>query len=134
MATAGAASFRMTGRSGPTVREAGVPATLVMAPEATGAPGRVSTSGSRRAAVSGFVVVQRVIGGVHQRLERGPVAWMNGDADADGEGRLLAVPRHPLGHPPRHVPCRGVARLGRHQGELVPAEAGGGGDAAAGAE
>src|SRR2546430_13646798 len=45
IATAGAASFRMTGRSGPTVSAPGVRVVLIMAPEATGAPARGSTSG-----------------------------------------------------------------------------------------
>src|SRR3989442_1008026 len=88
IATAGAASFRMTGRSGPTVSAPGVRVVLVMAPEATGAPGRGSTSGFfSPVATAGLGVVQRAIRRVHERLERRPVARMHGHADAHGERR-----------------------------------------------
>src|SRR5438132_13287956 len=129
IATAGAASFRMTGRSGPMVRAPGVRVVLVMAPEATGAPGRGSTHGFFcPAAPACLTVVQRAVRGVQERLERRPVARMHGDADAHRERRLLAVPRHPVGDAPGHVPRRRIPRLGQHQRELVPAEARGGVD------
>src|SRR3989454_1986808 len=99
IATAGAASLRMTGRSGPTVSAPGVRVVLVMAPEATGAPGRGSTSGFFCPAVAACLgVVQRAVRGVEERLERRPVARVHGDADAHRERRPLAVPRHPGGH------------------------------------
>src|SRR6266513_4084129 len=123
IATAGAASFRMTGRSGPTVRAPGVRVVLVMAPEATGAPGRGSTSRFfYPAATAGFGVVQRTVRGIQERLERRPVARMHGDPDAHGERRLFAVPRHAVGDAPGHVPRRRVPGLGQDQRELVPAE------------
>src|SRR5690242_15590349 len=134
IATAGMASFRMTGRSGPTVSEPGVPATLVMAPEATGAPGRGSTRRANRAAVSRLVVVQRAVRAVHQDLERCPVPRMHRDADADRERRLLAIARHPVRDPAGDVPRGRVAGLGQHERELVAAEPSGSVDAAAGAE
>src|SRR2546422_1131965 len=46
---------------------------------------------------------QRAVRGVQECLERGPVARMHGHADAHGERRLLAVPRHPVGDAPGHV-------------------------------
>src|SRR5690349_22526393 len=80
IATAGAASFRMTGRRGPTVSEPGVRATLVMAPEATGAPGRGSTRRVLRARLATRLrLVQRAIGRVHQRFECRAVARVYGD-------------------------------------------------------
>src|SRR2546422_11291097 len=101
MATAGAASFRMTGRSGPTVSEPGVRATLVMAPEATGAPGRGSTSGAvRAAAMACLALVEGAVRRIQQGFERRTVARVHGHADAHGQGRLLAVPRHAFGHAP----------------------------------
>src|SRR5437870_9983457 len=62
IATAGAASFRMTGRSGPTVSAPGVRVVLIMAPEATGAPARGSTSGFfDPVATACLAVVQRAV-------------------------------------------------------------------------
>src|SRR6266480_1611062 len=108
IATAGAASFRMTGRSAPGVR-----VVLIMAPEATGAPAWGSTSGFfAPAATACLAVVQRAVRGVQEPLERGPVARMHGHADAHGERRLLAVPRHQVGDAPGHVPRRRIPRLG----------------------
>src|SRR5256884_6084988 len=127
IAPAGAASFRMTGRSGPTVSAPGVRVVLIMAPEATGAPAWGSTSGFfAPAATACLAVVQRAVRGVQEPLERGPVARMHGHADAHGERRLLAVPRHPGGDAPGHVPRPRIPRLGQHQRALVPAEARGG--------
>src|SRR2546426_5008456 len=96
IATAGAASFRMTGRSGPTVSAPGVRVVLVMAPEATGGPGRGSTSGFFcPGAAACLAVVQRAVRGVQERLERRPVARMHGHPDAHGERRLRPVPPPP---------------------------------------
>src|SRR5437660_9906355 len=107
IATAGAASFRMTGRSGPTVSAPGVRVVLIMAPEATGAPARGSTSGFfDPVATACLAVVQRAILGIQDRLELGPVARMHGHTDAHGERRLLAVPRHPAGAAPGLAPPR----------------------------
>src|SRR5207245_9282741 len=100
IATAGAASFRMTGRSGPTVSAPGVRVVLIMAPEATGAPARGSTSGFfDPVATACLAVVQRAIRGIQERLERGAVARMHGHADAHGERRVDSFPRHPVGAP-----------------------------------
>src|SRR3989475_6716541 len=124
IATAGAASFRMTGRSGPTVSAPGVRVVLIMAPEATGAPAWGSTSGFfAPAATACLAVVQRAVRGVQEPLERGPVARMHGHADAHGERRLLAVPRPPAGDAPGHLPCSRIPPLGQHPAELAPARA-----------
>src|SRR5207247_6407012 len=88
LATAGAARFRMPGRSGPTVSAPGVRVVLIMAPEATGAPARGSTSGFfDPVATACLAVVQRAVRGIQERLERDPVARMHGHADAHGERR-----------------------------------------------
>src|SRR5881396_1882949 len=123
IATAGAASFRMTGRSGPTVSAPGVRVVLIMAPEATGAPARGSTSWFfDPVATACLAVVQRAVCGIQERLERRPVARMHGHADAHGERRLLTVPRHAVGNAPGHVPRRRVPGLGQDQRELVSTE------------
>src|SRR5438094_9365558 len=86
IATAGAASFRMTGRSGPTVSAPGVRVVLIMAPEATGAPARGSTSGLvDPVATACLAVVQRAVRGIQQRLERRPVARQRCHDDAQRE-------------------------------------------------
>src|SRR2546421_10451815 len=59
LATAGAASCRMTGRSGPTVSDLGAWVTLVMAPQATGAWRRGSTRRRVAPPYSGGVGVRR---------------------------------------------------------------------------
>jgi len=119
----------------PTVSAPGGRVVLVMARSYRG--GR---AGGQRAgcfcpaARCGFGVVQRAVRGVQECLERRAVARMHGHADADGERRLLAVPRHPLGDAPGHVPRRRIPCLGQYQGELVPAEPRGGVDPPARAE
>src|SRR5205823_1929864 len=59
IATAGAASCRMTGRSGPTVSDPGTRMALVMAPQTTGARRRGSTTGRAARPYSGGVGVRR---------------------------------------------------------------------------
>src|SRR5256712_7249208 len=107
IATAGAASFRMTGRSGPTVSAPGVRVVLVMAPEATGGPGRGSTSGFFcPGAAACLAVVQRAVRGVQERLERRPVARMHAHPDSHGERRLCADPPPSARDAPRLPPLR----------------------------
>src|SRR5256886_3724730 len=123
IATAGAASFRMTGRSGPTVSAPGVRVVLIMAPEATGAPARGSTSGFfDPVATACLAVVQRAVRGVQERLERGPVARMHGHADAHGERRPLPRPRPPAGGAPGPAPPPRIPPLGPHQRAIGPAQ------------
>src|SRR5437762_11644822 len=93
IATAGAARFRMTGRSGPTVSAPGVRLVLAMAPEATGAPGRGPTSGFfSPGAAARLGVVQGAVRGVQERLERRPAARMHGHPAAHRQRRLPPVP------------------------------------------
>src|SRR2546422_8244397 len=122
IATAGAASRRMTGRSGPTVSDPRRGrSTVVMAPQATGAGRQGSTSARFRLAAR-LALVEDLIRRREEGFERHAVPGVHRHADAHRDRRLLAVPRHSLLHPTGHEPRGVLPRLREDDGELVAPE------------
>src|SRR5205807_362988 len=114
IATAGAASCRMTGRSGPTVSDPGARVTLVMAPQATGAWRRGSTRRRGAPPYSGSVGVRR--------RRTAPLARPGrGFAPADVKGLIAPRARHGAADLPDGL-ARAAART--HRVPRAPAAAG----------
>src|SRR5438309_8510077 len=69
--------------------------------------------------------VERLVGGLHQRLPGLAVSWEDGDAEAQGEvGNHLAVEHHGLigdrpADPLRHGEGSAAVRAAQHENELV---------------